>query len=425
MINYIKNILILFLAVSFTLSCSTSGKKSGDEKPKLLWLDAEANFERFSSKDSVCYYLDMARHTGFNGVVVDVRPMLGDVLYKSKLLPPLTTFGDGYVYKRDWDYLQFFIDEARKRNMKVTVSAGILPAGLVKTKTGTAYQDTTWNDKVCVAYTPGGLKNMKETDEYALFLNPALTSVQKFVTEYVSEIVSNYDFDGFALDYCRYCNANYDFSDSTRVAFEKFVGEKVERFPEDIFTYDKNGSRIPGKYYKQWWEYRSTTITKLITEIRTTVKSIKPNMELNYWAASWIHSIYGNGQNWGSKKHYDPSQLFPEWASETYKNTGFADQLDVFMLGSYLYDVHGLDNNESIEYAIDRAYKLIGDDCRIYGTVYGENNIKNMEDAVHMCLTKSAGLMVFDIVQVIKYNLWDDIKKGIERAEADNSKGKE
>jgi hypothetical protein len=90
------------------------------------------------------------------------------------------------------------------------------------------------------------------------------------------------------------------------------------------------------------------------------------------------------------------------------------------MLGSYLYDVYGLDNNESIEYAIDRAYKLIGDDCTIYGTIYGENNKENMEDAVYVCLTQSAGLMVFDIVQVINYNLWEDIKRGIDRAEAFN-----
>jgi Uncharacterized protein conserved in bacteria len=408
---------ILIITVFSCISCSPQEKETINEKPKLLWLDAEANFKRFSSQDSISYYLDLAKSTGFNEIVVDVRPMQGDVLYKSQILEPLTTFGDGYVYERDWDYLQFFIDEARKRNMRVTVSAGILPAGLIKTKTGTAYENESWDDKVCVAYTPNGLISMKETDEYAVFLNPSLSSVKEFVTDYISEIVSNYDFDAFALDYCRYSNANYDFSDSTRVTFEKFINEKIEHFPEDIFTFDEEGNRLPGKYYKQWWEFRSATITNLITDIRKTIKSIKPDIDLNYWAASWIHSIYGNGQNWASKNHYDPSQMFPEWASETYKNTGFADQLDVFMLGAYLYDVYGLDNNESIEYAIDRAYKLIGDDCLIYGTIYGENNKKNIEDAVYVCLTQTAGLMVFDIVQVIHYNLWDDIRKGIDRAE--------
>jgi hypothetical protein len=304
--------------------------------------------------------------------------------------------------------------------MKVTVSAGILPAGLIKSQSGPAFENETFDDKVCVAYTPEGLINMKETSDYAVFLNPALTSVQEYVLSYISEIVRNYEFDALTLDYCRFSNSSYDFSDSTRVKFEAFIGEKIEHFPEDIFIFDDQGNRIPGKYYKQWWEFRSSIITDLISEIGKTIKSIKPTVKLNYWAASWIHSIYQNGQNWASKHHYDPSQSFPEWASKTYKNTGFADQLDVFMLGSYLYDVYGLDNNESIEYAIDRAYKLIGDDCTIYGTIYGENNKENMEDAVYVCLTQSAGLMVFDIVQVINYNLWEDIKRGIDRAEAFN-----
>ena len=418
---------LLWIFITVTLLCSSCTNEKGiphESKPKLLWFDAEANFERFSSQDSIRYYLDLAKNTGFNEVVVDVKPMQGNVLYNSQILKPLTTFGDGYVYERDWDYLQFFIDEARIRDMKVTVSAGILPAGLIETQSGLIYEIESeiesYEDKVCVAYTPDGLVNMKETSDYAVFLNPALSSVQEFVLSYISEIVKNYDFDAFTLDYCRFSNANYDFSDSTRVKFEAFIGEKIENFPEDIFVFDEHENRIPGKYYKQWWEFRSTIITDLIYDIGDTIKAIKPDVKLNYWAASWIHSIYQNGQNWASKKHYDPSEMFPEWASATYKNTGFADKLDVFMLGSYLYDVYGLDNNESIEYAINRAYELIGDDCTIYGTLYGENNKNNMEDAVYACLTQSAGLMVFDIVQVINYNLWDDIKRGIDKAEEDN-----
>jgi uncharacterized lipoprotein YddW (UPF0748 family) len=410
---------ILIIAIFLCISCSQQEKKIIKEKPKLLWLDAKANFKRFSHQDSIRYYLDLAKKTGFNEIVVDIRPMQGDVLYKSQILEPLITFGDGYEYERDWDYLQFFIDEAHKRNMRITVSAGILPAGQIKTKTGTVYENESWDDKVCVAYTPEGLKNMKETTDHAIFLNPSLCSVKKFVTDYITEIVSNYDFDAFALDYCRYSNANYDFSDSTRIAFENFINRKIDNYPEDIFTFDEEGNRVPGKYYKQWWEFRSATITNLIMDIRKTIKAIKPDIQLSYWAASWIHSIYGNGQNWASKYYYDPSQIFPEWASETYKNTGFADQLDIFLLGAYLYDVYGLDNDESIEYAIDRAYKLIGDDCKIYGTIYGENNKENMEDAVYLCLTQTEGLMVFDIVQVINYNLWDDIKKGINRAKVE------
>ncbi|WP_430973620.1 hypothetical protein [Sunxiuqinia rutila] len=39
-----------------------------------------------------------------------------------------------------------------------------------------------------------------------------------------------------------------------------------------------------------------------------------------------------------------------------------------------------------------------------------------MIDAVELCLTLFDGLMIFDIVQVIEYDLWDEIKKGITKA---------
>ncbi|MDR0333234.1 MAG: family 10 glycosylhydrolase [Dysgonamonadaceae bacterium] len=419
-----RYILFSIVALFLTTACAEKKEETFVEKPKQLWLDAKANFERFTSQDTIRYYLDLAKQTGFNEVVVDVRQLQGDVLYRSEILKPLTTFGDGFVYERDWDYLQFFIDEARKRDMKITVSAGILPIGFALTQSGPAYDDPErWDDKICIAYTTEGLKSMKEVEPHHVFLNPVLSSVRSFVLDYITEIVTNYDFDSFALDYCRYYGPRYDFSDSSRVAFERFIGEKVERFPEDIFTYNVDGSRVPGKHYQQWWEFRSTNITSLITDIRATIKSIKPDVQLSLWAASWIHSIYQNGQNWTSPDHYDPYSAF-HWASPTYKYTGYAPQLDVFLLGSYLDDVFGLDNPESIEYAIARAYNLIGDDCLIYGTVYGENNITNMEDAVYVCLTQSAGLMVFDIVQVIRYNLWDDIKRGIDRAEVELKKSK-
>lgn len=81
----------------------------------------EANFKRFASQDSIRYYLDRTVECGFNHIVVDVRPISGTVLYESDMLEPLTVVGPDTV-RRDWDYLQCFLDEARKRELKVTPS---------------------------------------------------------------------------------------------------------------------------------------------------------------------------------------------------------------------------------------------------------------------------------------------------------------
>ena len=142
--KYIPSILLFFFLLSFS-SCSTKTVESElpepnpptpvipeeptPEKEKMLWFDAEANFERFSKKENITYYLDLAKSTGFNKIVVDVRPVQGDALFKSSYLTPLTDLAGTHI-ERDWNYLQFFIDEAHKRELKVTVSATIFTAGL-------------------------------------------------------------------------------------------------------------------------------------------------------------------------------------------------------------------------------------------------------------------------------------------------------
>ena len=49
-----------------------------------MWFDAEANFARFSHKDSIDFYLKKIKSLGFTHAVVDVRPITGEVLFNSK-----------------------------------------------------------------------------------------------------------------------------------------------------------------------------------------------------------------------------------------------------------------------------------------------------------------------------------------------------
>lgn len=40
-------------------------------------------------------------------------------------------------------------------------------------------------------------------------------------------------------------------------------------------------------------------IRNFVERVRTEIKNIKPDIQLEYWAASWIHAIYGQGQKLG------------------------------------------------------------------------------------------------------------------------------
>ena len=238
---------ILFVAAT-SISCGGNSARTlraaDGGKPKMLWFDAAANFKRFASQDSIRYYLDRTVECGFNHIVVDVRPISGTVLYESDMLEPLTVVGPDTV-RRDWDYLQCFLDEARKRELKVTVSTMIFPAGFTTFRQGAAYSDPELAGRTCVEYTPEGRKDIKDDPtKVAAFLNPVLPENQEYVLRFAHELLTKYKFDGYALDYCRFPDAESDFSPASREAFETYLGHGIDRFPEDIFTYDANGMRL-------------------------------------------------------------------------------------------------------------------------------------------------------------------------------------
>lgn len=417
--NNIQKLLLIFMVILGLGECVVWASPAAVQhhaikgKPKYLWFDAEANFERFSNQDSIRYYVKKAKQVGFTDIVVDVKPIYGQVLYKSKLIPELTTV-DGYSRTIGWDYLQFFINEAKKNNLRVTVSTTFFPAGDPKHQSGLVYEDAKWDGKTGIEYTKEN-KLMDIRDDrtkVAAFLNPLDPDVRKFIMNMVRELVTNYDIQGYILDYCRFSGIETEFSEGTRKEFEQYIGEKVPNFPRDIF-YFENDERVDGKYAKLWFEFRAMIIHDYVKEIKEQIKGIKPEVNVEYWAGSWYNAMYRTGQNWASKK-YDASAGHT-WASPNYKSTGFAEHLDAFQIGTYLNNIYGKDDPESIEYGLAKGKELLKGDTKMYGTIYALNHKKNIEDAVSLCLRDSDGLMVFDIVQVIEFNQWDAIKRGIEK----------
>lgn len=408
-----RNIILIAACLMVALSACTPHHTASDGKPKYLWFDAAANYRRFQERDSIDYYLDKALKAGFNRVVVDVRSVDGEALWPSDVIPRKDD--------RGWDYLGYFIEAAHSRGMELTVGTTIFPIGSPRAKRGPAYaENSEFKGRTCMLYLPDGMvSNDDYPEDVATFLNPAMPENQEYVLRFIKELTERYDIDGYSLDYCRYPGVISDFSEFSRRDFERYLGHEVECWPEDIYTYPKDGGPLtPGKYYKQWWSYRSKVITDFIVRANETIKGIKPDVELTYWAAGWIYGIYGNGQNWASPRHALHCDPYTDvWCEKEYMTTGFADKVDIFMLGAYLNNIYGLDDPNSVEYSIRRANNLIKGDCALYSSIYALNHPDNIEDAAYVCLRDSEGLMVFDICQVIQFDLWDDIRRAVERAE--------
>src|SRR5207244_5605904 len=56
---------------------------------RVLWIDATANLNRISSRQSVATILDRCRSAHLNTVIVEVKPLSGHGLYRSNIAPPL------------------------------------------------------------------------------------------------------------------------------------------------------------------------------------------------------------------------------------------------------------------------------------------------------------------------------------------------
>jgi hypothetical protein len=389
-----------------------------EAKPIQLWIDAHANFSRFGNKDNIKLYLEKIKATGFNEIYLDVKPGIGYALYNSDIIPKLTTWGDETL-TRDWDYLEYWIEEAERQDIKVIASLSTLGFGFTRNKTGLIYDDNKWNGKTQMKMNnndPNDLLDMRDIASVdAAMLNPCLPEVQSFVISIIEEIATKYPkLKGICLDYCRWWGSDYGFSDATISAFRTYSGETVNS-RNDILT----STGGPGVLYSKWIEFRTMTITNLVTNIRSKIKAINPKMELHLWASADWGSRYGVGQNWASKKYTSSNS---NWQyTDNYNKTGFAEQLDVFSLGAYADAVWKSENPNSVwsvENFVTTYSKYTMGDCKVNGSIntpaYG-NNATKISDAVYLCLKNTDGLMVFDISHVINLDQWKAIKAGIDR----------
>ncbi|MBP5488634.1 MAG: family 10 glycosylhydrolase [Bacteroidales bacterium] len=388
------------------------------EKPLVMWIDASANFQRFAQKKDIKAILKRARSYGFNGIVVGVKPGNGRALYESEFLQPCTVLGGAKV-ERDYDYLEYILTTAKELGMRVEASASVMVMGANATKAGALFDDEYFMDLECIEYLPDGLHKISETGQFGA-INPCHPKTVAYVKRMLTEMFSNPKYaalDGFVLDYCRYMDANSDFSDYSRSCFEGYIGKPVENWPEDIYYYKSpdvsRGDYTPGPLYNQWIEWRARVIQNVVTEARSALKVVRPDADLSVWAAAW-YPLPHTGQNWGSPRYTMVDSQW--WATRQYHTTGYADQLDYFQLGAYYSKVLGYTGSETVQYALGYCRQILKGDCPFWGTFSVAEQKFDVENAVKLCLTDTDGCMVFDLCHIASWQHWKKIKAGADAA---------
>ncbi|MFA5656137.1 MAG: alpha amylase family protein [Dysgonamonadaceae bacterium] len=436
-----KLLTLCLLVVTIGTSCKSSSKESTrDDRPKLMWLDATANIQRFNNKDTIDYYFKKLKDLGFTDIVVDMRPISGYLLYDSDIAPKLKKWhGDTIIYT--FDYMGYIIEKGHKLGLNIQASLNTFVAGHNYYDKGIIYEydKSNWASQV---YTVDGkiIPITEEKQKYSAMVNPINQEFQEYIISILKEITAKYPkLDGIILDRVRYDGYTADFSDLSRQKFEEYLGEKLDNFPGDIYEWRKDelGNDYPhkGKQYMQWLQWRSQNIYDFMAKARKEVKSVNPDISFGAYTGAWYPSYFEVGVNFASKD-YDPSKEF-DWATPEYKSTGYAELLDLFTIGNYytaitkeeyvkenpeIKNETDLQAQSSIWYCVEgsneNVRKIMGKNKFLGGILADQfyENHDGLAESIKMNLKTSDGLMIFDIVHIINKNMWDAVEKGMREA---------
>ena len=401
--------------------------------PVILWIEASANFSRLGTADKMTNVFQKIADMGVKGIVVDVKSISGLVSYNSSIAEQLKTW-NGYTQAPSFDYLQNVITEAKKKGLKVFASMSVFGEGYNNEgiRVGKVFNDPAFSEIQSQVMTVSG-EVKKITDIYSYgMLNPIQPKAQEYELSLIKELVTNYNIDGFVLDYCRYYDINADFSDYSLTKFKEWAGLSAINSTDIVQSWKtSNGAVIPnvvGPQYKKWLEFRAQTIHDFVSKAHTAVKTINPKMAFCSYSGAWYDSYYYVGVNWASNK-YDPSANgFSSWATSTYKNTGYAELLDMFMTGNYTSTLTG-SGWWTVQGQIDGAKTVLQNANIHYGAIDIGNtswsDLKNMQDAITMILKQTKGIMLFDLVHIddpannqFKQQLYESVKQAINQGMA-------
>ncbi|MBD5179921.1 MAG: family 10 glycosylhydrolase [Bacteroidales bacterium] len=356
-------------------------------KSAYIWIDAAANFPSVANnKDSIASYVQKAYDNGFTDIIVDVRPTNGDVLFKTELVDQVTEL---YTWQRmgntsrfrstkrtaTWDYLEEWINAGHKTGVRVhaamntMVGGNYINNGMISARGfGMVFRDPSKRDMINTINTPDGLVNQMDLDDHGeRFFNPHHPEVKNLILGLVKDLATNYpDLDGIVLDRGRFKDCTTDFSDLTRGLFEEYIGQKLENWPGDVMplgAQEVPTSNFP-KYYKEWWEFRARTMHDLVEEAAKIAHDNHPGLQFTCYVGAWYGSYYQNGVNWASP-NYDPvsaSAGASAWCTSRYHETGYADHIDLLILGCYTAPdkIEGTNDWTAAGFAKNGATRVMG-----------------------------------------------------------------
>lgn len=211
----------------------------------LDWPRIKANdpASRERQKEELVRILDNYQRANINTVIFQTR-VRAALLYPSKIEPwELSLTG---VAGKDpgYDPLAFCIEECHKRGMELHAWVVCIPIGTTERQAKYGSASLVKKRKELVKTTKGG----------EMFMIPGKPETADYIADICKEIVENYDVDGISLDYIRYPESIFNFSD------------------DELYSRTSSLSKA---------DWKRENINRIVRRVHDVVKPIKPWVKLS------------------------------------------------------------------------------------------------------------------------------------------------
>lgn len=201
------------------------------------------------SKAEIDRTLSDAKKAHITDLFIQVR-RTDEAYYSSSFVRPADNM------KEDFDMLDYVIRQTKSRNFKVHAWFVICRIGMGDYKKKLSETQLSWLDRD---------KNGNYANEKNVFIDPSNYEARKYIASVIEEAVKKYRVDGVHLDYIRYPNENFGYSENSKLTYTLETGEI---YPQGL----------------RFDNFRREQITKLIREIRQkTGKKIILSASVTAW----------------------------------------------------------------------------------------------------------------------------------------------
>ncbi|MCK5802021.1 MAG: family 10 glycosylhydrolase [Lentisphaeria bacterium] len=123
------------------------------------------------------------------------------------------------------------------------------------------------------------------------WLCPSHPKNRKMEAAIVTEIATRYPVKGIHLDFIRYRGANTCYCPTCRTAFERTLGKRVARWPQDLGK--------SGELRSKWLDFRRQRITSLVVLLGNAARTARPGVQVSAAVyGNWASARDSVGQDW-------------------------------------------------------------------------------------------------------------------------------